>query len=246
MKYCVACWLSTHVMSGSSLNRNETPVLHRGIKKKYVIFFHCCLNIISRWQTGDPIIELEMPLVNERGLECVSLESSRRPTEMSQNPFRSYKTIFGCKCGFIWKDSFQLTAISLHWFKDRVSATLPFTTLELWPSLLPDFCQLTLDSNTVFKNLSVRAEQSDCWTARTANQPERFVLARQVLCERLCLDFTGRLSGVGKMFFHQSQDISRSSKDSGLGNNDKSSSLECNKQSYWFRHSNIKTVVSGH
>lgn len=77
-----------------------------------------------------------MPLVNERGLECVSLESSIRPTEMFQNPFRSYKTLFGCKFCFIWKDSFQLTAISLHWFKDRVSATLPFTTLELWPSLL--------------------------------------------------------------------------------------------------------------
>ena len=114
-----------------------------------------------------------------------------------------------------------------------------------------DVCELTLDPNTAYRNLSLSEENRKVTNDRQPHQypdhPDRFKTWPQVMCrERL----TGRCywevewkEGVSIAVTYRG--INRQGRDSQFGDNDQSWSLECNgvNKSYTVRHNNNRTVL---
>ncbi|XP_029605150.1 tripartite motif-containing protein 16-like [Salmo trutta] len=117
--------------------------------------------------------------------------------------------------------------------------------------LLQYSCQLTLDPNTAHTHLSLsEGNRKVTYTFQDQpypDHPDRFTNYYQVLCrERLsgCCYWEVEWSGdvVTAVSY---KDISRTETDDGLGDNNKSWSLQCSSGGYWFIHNNVETKVSG-
>ncbi|XP_040000355.1 tripartite motif-containing protein 16-like [Xiphias gladius] len=115
-------------------------------------------------------------------------------------------------------------------------------------------CQITLDPDTANKHLSIskgnRKAAFMTEEQKYSIHPERFVYSWQVLSKE---GLTGRCywevekSGKGVFIAVVYKDISRAG-DFGecvFGYNDKSWALDCYKNSYEFRHNNVKTSIPG-
>ncbi|KPP62359.1 tripartite motif-containing protein 16-like [Scleropages formosus] len=123
---------------------------------------------------------------------------------------------------------------------------------KLGQTAVKDACELTLDPNTVYKDIFLFEGNRKVEWALTAQShpehPERFDYWGQVL---VCLGAgTGRLSGGGKDGVHvavayKTMNRKGRGKDSRLGYNDKSWSLCCSPSSYSFYHNNRRTTVFG-
>ncbi|XP_064858958.1 tripartite motif-containing protein 16-like [Oncorhynchus nerka] len=139
----------------------------------------------------------------------------------------------------------------------KISTTVNIVDVVLPPEpktreqLLQYSCQLTLDPNTAGTHLSL--SEGNRKVTRTGqvqpypDHPDRFTYWCQVLCREglsgRCyweVEWTG---GVDTAVSYK--DISRTGTDSGFGLNNKSWSLECSSDGYWFRHNNVVTKVSG-
>ncbi|XP_070774571.1 tripartite motif-containing protein 16-like [Enoplosus armatus] len=115
-------------------------------------------------------------------------------------------------------------------------------------------CQMTLDPNTANTHLSISKENRKVAFMREEQKyslhPERFAFSWQVLSKE---SLTGRCyweverSGKGVLIAAAYKDISRAG-DFGecvFGHNEKSWALDCYKNSYEFRHNNMKTPIPG-
>ncbi|XP_058872502.1 tripartite motif-containing protein 16-like [Acipenser ruthenus] len=114
-------------------------------------------------------------------------------------------------------------------------------------------CQLTLDPNTVYEELSLsEGNRKVTWgeTQRYPDHPERFDRWPQVLCREglsgtRCyweIEWSGGGASIGVTY----KGISRKGGDRfcGLGCNDKSWSLRCSDSSYTARHNNNHTAIT--
>ena len=123
---------------------------------------------------------------------------------------------------------------------------------DLISALLPDSCQLTLNPNTAYTDLSLSEENRK---VKVVNQhhpypdhPERFTRFRQVLCRealsgRCYWEVEWRDEDVEIAVSYKY--ISRTDSYSGFGNNNMSWSLRCSSDGYIFRHNSVNTAVSG-
>ncbi|XP_022069571.2 E3 ubiquitin/ISG15 ligase TRIM25-like [Acanthochromis polyacanthus] len=134
----------------------------------------------------------------------------------------------------------------------EVDVLLPHPEPETREEFLQYSRQITLDPNTINAQLSLSAGNRKATVMREkqlySSHPDRFtdwlqVLSRQSLTG-LCYWEVQRSSG-GVSVAVTYEDISRTGNESGFGNNDKSWALGCFDQSYYFRHNNIRTVLSG-
>ncbi|XP_071254590.1 stonustoxin subunit beta-like [Salvelinus alpinus] len=120
------------------------------------------------------------------------------------------------------------------------------------PGLRKYACDLTLDTNTVNRHLSLSEENRKVTCRRAEKQypdhPERFEEWRQVLCRAgltgRCyweVEWSGREADIGMTY----KGISRrgGGKDCGLGYNDKSWSLSCSDNSYKIKHNDNHTTI---
>ncbi|XP_018534397.1 tripartite motif-containing protein 16-like [Lates calcarifer] len=115
-------------------------------------------------------------------------------------------------------------------------------------------CQLTLDPDTANRHLSISKGNRKVAFMREEQKysphPDRFEFSWQVLSKE---SLTGRCywelerSGRGLLVAITYKDISRAGNFSEcvFGHNDKSWALDCYKNSYEFRHNNIKTPIPG-
>ncbi|XP_064871597.1 tripartite motif-containing protein 16-like isoform X3 [Oncorhynchus nerka] len=141
----------------------------------------------------------------------------------------------------------------------KISTTVNIVDVVLPPEpktreqLLQYSCQLTLDPNTAQTHLSL--SEGNRKVTRTDQvqpypvHPDRFTYWCQVLCREglsgRCYWEVERTGGVDTAVSYK--DISRTERgtDSGFGDNNKSWSLDCSSDGYWFRHNNVETKVSG-
>uniref|UniRef100_A0A8C7DSY7 Tripartite motif-containing protein 16-like n=1 Tax=Oncorhynchus kisutch TaxID=8019 RepID=A0A8C7DSY7_ONCKI len=114
-----------------------------------------------------------------------------------------------------------------------------------------DSCQLTLDPNTAHTDLSLsEGKRKVTYTGQVQpypDHPDRFINQYQVLCRE---GLSGRCYWEVKWSSYvitavSYKDISRTETDNIFGYNDKSWSLQYYRGSYWFRHNNVETKVSG-
>ncbi|XP_072567748.1 NLR family CARD domain-containing protein 3-like [Paramormyrops kingsleyae] len=119
------------------------------------------------------------------------------------------------------------------------------------PGIQKYSCQLTLDPNTAYRNLSLsEGNRKVTWGAKQPypDHPERFDCWYQVLCRE---SLTGRCyweaewSGYEAWIGVTYKGIGRkgNSTDCGLGDNNKSWSLFCSPDSYSVCHNNKQTVI---
>lgn len=116
---------------------------------------------------------------------------------------------------------------------------------------LTDYCHLTLDPNTAYRELLLsegnREAELTCLVQSYPEHPDRFSHLFQVLCKE---SLTGRC--YWEVEFKESIEIAVAYKDLGrsdyysecaFGCNDKSWSLDLNKNKKCFRHNDEETVV---
>ncbi|XP_064858954.1 tripartite motif-containing protein 16-like isoform X1 [Oncorhynchus nerka] len=139
----------------------------------------------------------------------------------------------------------------------KISTTVNIVDVVLPPEpktreqLLQYSCQLTLDPNTAHTLLSL--SKGNRKVTRTdqvqpyPDHPDRFNNYYQVLCREglsgRCyweVEWTGVVDTAVSY-----KDISRTGTDGRFGFNNKSWSLKCSSDGYWFRHNNVETKVSG-
>ncbi|XP_064871599.1 tripartite motif-containing protein 16-like [Oncorhynchus nerka] len=139
----------------------------------------------------------------------------------------------------------------------KISTTVNIVDVVLPPEpktreqLLQYSCQLTLDPNTAYTDLSLsEGNRKVTYTDQVQpypDHPDRFTYWCQVLCREglsgRCYWEVERTGGVITAVSYK--DISRTGTDSGFGLNNKSWSLKCSSGGYWFRHNNVVTKVSG-
>uniref|UniRef100_A0A8C8FY22 Fish virus induced TRIM protein n=1 Tax=Oncorhynchus tshawytscha TaxID=74940 RepID=A0A8C8FY22_ONCTS len=140
----------------------------------------------------------------------------------------------------------------------KISTTVNIVDVVLPPEpktreqLLQYSCQLTLDPNTAGTHLSLsEGNRKVTCTGQVQpypDHPDRFTNYSQVLCRE---GLSGRCyweverTGVVVYTAVSHKDISRTGTDSRFGFNNKSWSLQCSRDGYWFRHNNVVTKVSG-
>ncbi|XP_045068691.1 tripartite motif-containing protein 16-like [Coregonus clupeaformis] len=140
----------------------------------------------------------------------------------------------------------------------KISSTVNIVDVVLPPEpktreqFLQYSCQLTLDPNTAHRLLSL--SEGNRKVTRTDQEqpypdhPDRFTNYCQVLCRE---GLSGRCywevewSGDWVDTAVSYKDISRTGTDDAFGDNDKSWSLQCYSDGYWFRHNDVETKVSG-
>ncbi|XP_064871598.1 tripartite motif-containing protein 16-like [Oncorhynchus nerka] len=141
----------------------------------------------------------------------------------------------------------------------KISTTVNIVDVVLPPEpktreqLLQYSCQLTLDPNTAGTHLSL--SEGNRKVTRTGQvqpypvHPDRFTNRCQVLCrEGLSGCCYWEVEWTGVVYTAVSyKDISRTEtgNDGRFGSNNKSWSLKCYSDGYWFRHNNVETKVSG-
>uniref|UniRef100_A0A674B6B9 Tripartite motif-containing protein 16-like n=1 Tax=Salmo trutta TaxID=8032 RepID=A0A674B6B9_SALTR len=128
----------------------------------------------------------------------------------------------------------------------KISTTVNIVDVLLPPEpktreqLLQYSCQLTLDPNTAHTRLSLskgnRKVTHRGQVQPYTDHPDRFTNRCQVLC---------REGLSGRCYSEVEWNISRTETDSGFGYNNKSWSLQCSSDGYWFTHNNVETEVSG-
>ncbi|XP_042629236.1 tripartite motif-containing protein 16-like [Cyprinus carpio] len=135
----------------------------------------------------------------------------------------------------------------------KISDRVTFTNIV--PRTRKDFLQyshqLTLDLNTVNKNLSLSESNRETTFTYTVqsypDHPDRFDCVCQVLCrESVCRHCYWELEWRGRVFISVSyKSISRKGRGDEclFGYNDQSWSLICSPSSYSFIHNNIQTVL---
>uniref|UniRef100_A0A3B4TSS5 Tripartite motif containing 16 n=1 Tax=Seriola dumerili TaxID=41447 RepID=A0A3B4TSS5_SERDU len=115
-------------------------------------------------------------------------------------------------------------------------------------------CEITLDPNTANTHLSISKGKREVAYMREEQKyflhPERFAYSWQVLSRESltgCCYWEVERSGRGVLVAVAYKNISRAGEFSEcvFGQNDKSWALDCFKNSYEFRHSNIKTPIKG-
>ncbi|XP_023252447.1 tripartite motif-containing protein 16-like [Seriola lalandi dorsalis] len=124
------------------------------------------------------------------------------------------------------------------------------------PRIRADFlkhaCQITLDPNTANTHLSISKGKREVAYVREEQKyflhPERFAYSWQVLSRESltgCCYWEVERSGRGVLVAVAYKNISRAGEFSEcvFGQNDKSWALDCFKNSYEFRHSNIKIPI---
>ncbi|XP_071005039.1 tripartite motif-containing protein 16-like [Oncorhynchus clarkii lewisi] len=140
----------------------------------------------------------------------------------------------------------------------KISTTVNIVDVVLPPEpktgeqLLQYSCQLTLDPNTAGTRLSLSEGNRKVSQTRQdqpySDHPDRFTNNYQVLCRE---GLSGRCywevewSGVYVITTVSYKDISRTERGNAFGYNDKSWSLQCSSDGYYFRHNNVETKVSG-
>uniref|UniRef100_A0A8C7DPD6 Tripartite motif-containing protein 16-like n=1 Tax=Oncorhynchus kisutch TaxID=8019 RepID=A0A8C7DPD6_ONCKI len=139
----------------------------------------------------------------------------------------------------------------------KISTTVNIVDVVLPPEpktreqLLQYSCQLTLDPNTAHTDLSLsEGKRKVTYTGQVQpypDHPDRFINQYQVLCRE---GLSGRCYWEVKWSSYvitavSYKDISRTETDNIFGYNDKSWSLQYYRGSYWFRHNNVETKVSG-
>ncbi|XP_062305048.1 tripartite motif-containing protein 16-like isoform X2 [Osmerus eperlanus] len=118
--------------------------------------------------------------------------------------------------------------------------------------LLPYSCQLTLDPNTLHRNLYLSEENRKVTRLKQQQpypvHPERFTLYPQVLCREALsgrcyweVEWRGNTVDIAVSY----KDISRTGDNSYFGYNNKSWMLQCYCNCYTFRHNSVDTAVSG-
>uniref|UniRef100_A0A674A6G9 Fish virus induced TRIM protein n=1 Tax=Salmo trutta TaxID=8032 RepID=A0A674A6G9_SALTR len=139
----------------------------------------------------------------------------------------------------------------------KISTTVNIVEVVLPPEpktreqLLQYSCQLTLDPNTAHTQLSLsEGNRKVTCTGQVQpypDHPDRFTNRWQVLCREglsgRCyweVEWTG-----GVVTAVSYKDISRTETDNRFGFNNKSWSLLCCSDGYYFRHNNVETKVSG-
>ncbi|XP_045567262.1 tripartite motif-containing protein 16 [Salmo salar] len=143
-----------------------------------------------------------------------------------------------------------------EWTKISTTVNIVDVVLPPEPKTREQFlqysCQLRLDPNTADTLLSLskgnRKVTNKCQVQPYPDHPDRFTNYSQVLCrEGLsgCCYWEVEWSGDRVDTAVSYKDISRTGSDGGFGNNNKSWSLLCYSDGYWFRHTNVKTKVSG-
>ncbi|XP_035620121.1 tripartite motif-containing protein 16-like [Oncorhynchus keta] len=140
----------------------------------------------------------------------------------------------------------------------KISTTVNLVEVVLPPEpktreqLLQYSCQLTLDPNTAGTRLSLSEGNRKVSQTRQdqpyPGHPDRFTNNYQVLCRE---GLSGRCywevewSGVYVITTVSYKDISRTERGNAFGYNDKSWSLQCSSDGYYFRHNNVETKASG-
>ncbi|XP_029599961.1 tripartite motif-containing protein 16 [Salmo trutta] len=139
----------------------------------------------------------------------------------------------------------------------KISTTVNIVDVVLPPEpktreqLLQYSCQLTLDPNTAYTHLSLsEGNRKVTFTFQDQpypDHPDRFTNRWQVLCREglsgRCyweVEWTG-----GVVTAVSYKDISRTETDNRFGFNNKSWSLLCCSDGYYFRHNNVETKVPG-
>ncbi|XP_042183537.1 tripartite motif-containing protein 16-like [Oncorhynchus tshawytscha] len=141
---------------------------------------------------------------------------------------------------------------------NKISTTVNIVEVVLPPEpktreqLLQYSCQLTLDPNTAGTRLSLSEGNRNVSQTRQdqpyPGHPDRFTNNYQVLCRE---GLSGRCywevewSGVYVITTVSYKDISRTERVNAFGINDKSWSLQCSSDGYYFRHNNVETKASG-
>ncbi|XP_071262869.1 tripartite motif-containing protein 16-like [Salvelinus alpinus] len=139
----------------------------------------------------------------------------------------------------------------------KISTTVNIVDVVLPPEhkireqLLQYSCQLTLDPKTAHTLLSL--SEGNRTVTRTGkvhsypDHPDRFTNQCQVLCrEGLSVHCYWEVEWSGNVVTAVSyKDISRTETGNIFGYNNKSWSLLCSSDGYWFRHNNVVTKVSG-
>eukprot|EP00063_Salmo_salar_P065556 XP_014040391.1 PREDICTED: tripartite motif-containing protein 16-like [Salmo salar] len=140
----------------------------------------------------------------------------------------------------------------------KISTTVNIVEVVLPPEpktreqLLQYSCQLTLDPNTAHTLLSLsegnRKVTCTDQVQPYPDHPDRFTNQYQVLCREglsgRCyweVEWTGEWVYTAVSY----KDISRTETDNIFGYNNKSWSLQCYSDGYYFRHNNVETKVSG-
>ncbi|XP_027143293.1 tripartite motif-containing protein 16 [Larimichthys crocea] len=134
----------------------------------------------------------------------------------------------------------------------EVDVLLPQPEPETREEFLRYSRQITLDPNTVNTWLSLTEGNRKAIVMKEkklgSSHPDRFTDWLQVLSRE---SLTGRRyweverSGGGVSVAVAYKDISRTGIESGFGNNDMSWTLGCFDFTYYFRHNNVKTLLSG-
>ncbi|XP_029605149.1 tripartite motif-containing protein 16-like [Salmo trutta] len=139
----------------------------------------------------------------------------------------------------------------------KISTTVNIVDVLLPPEpktreqLLQYSCQLTLDPNTAHTHLSLsEGNRKVTYTSQDQpypDHPDRFTNHYQVLCrEGLSGCCYWEVEWTGDVYTAVSyKDISRTETDDGLGDNNKSWSLQYSSGGFWFIHNNVETKVSG-
>ncbi|KAI5607491.1 tripartite motif-containing protein 16 [Silurus asotus] len=189
------------------------------------------------------VMKLEQILHTQDHIHFLQIFASGRQSPLQDRPnFHTSNIMFN------WNLTFPEVRNSLTILKSK------FTELctEEFGKIRPqDFCYLTLDPKTAYRNLILsekdRVVRHSQRKLTYSDHPERFVNIAQVLCkESVC----GRCywevewSGDGGVFLSVSyKDISRKGQDDEcvFGRNSQSWSLYCSPSSLAFYHNNIKT-----
>ncbi|XP_045069330.1 tripartite motif-containing protein 16-like [Coregonus clupeaformis] len=143
-----------------------------------------------------------------------------------------------------------------EWTKISTTVNIVDVVLPPEPKTREQFlqysCQLTLDPNTAGTHLSLsERNRKVTYTDQVQpypDHPDRFTNNLMVLCRE---GLSGRCywevewSGGDVYTAVSYKDISRTGRDGAFGYNNKSWSLQCRRGSYWFRHNNVVTKVSG-
>lgn len=134
----------------------------------------------------------------------------------------------------------------------EVDVLLPIPEPETREEFLQYSRKITLDPQTVNPWISLSEGNTKATVMREKQiydcHPDRFTHWLQGLSKE---SLTGRCyweverSGGGILVAVAYKDISRTGDESGFGNNDKSWALGCFDFNYYFRHNNMKTLLSG-
>ncbi|XP_045068660.1 tripartite motif-containing protein 16-like [Coregonus clupeaformis] len=143
-----------------------------------------------------------------------------------------------------------------EWTKISTTVNIVDVVLPPEPKTREQFlkysCQLTLDPNTAYTQLSLsegnRKVTHICQVQPYPDHPDRFTNYLMVLCgEGLSGRCYWEVEWSGECVYTavSYKDISRTGTDGAFGHNDKSWSLDCSSGGCCFRHNNVETKVSG-